>query len=164
MNLIKHYQTHLYTHYFFQWYVLCMGFSMWGAINVSSKQLKTDRKTLASFVQEYGTFGNLTTQPRLRRSKDFFEKLRPSQRALIRLIVHKEFQNCNDRKKNPDSGQGLLFPTVKLILKVIQEKYSEELPNMTEQKLYRCMKRLGFRYKRHPDTKNVLLIGMYSHE
>ena len=142
---------------------MSFGFSMWGAINVSSQQLNTDRKTLANFVQEFGTFGNLTDQSRLTRTKDFFEKMRPSQKALIRLIVHQEFRNCNERKKNPDSGEGLLFPTVKLILKVIQQKYSEELPNMTEQKLYNCMKRLGFRYKRHPDTKNVLLIGMYSH-
>ena len=138
-----------------------MAMSMSGAIKVASQQLKTNRKTLIGIVQEYGAFGNLKTQSRHRRSRDFFEKLRPSQRSLIRLIVHEEFRKCNDRKKNPDSGEGMLFPTCKLILQVIQEKYSEELPNMTEYKVYTAMQRLGFRYKKHPETKNVLLIGTY---
>ena len=137
--------------------------SMFGAINATSMILGPNRKTLMGFVKEFGAFGNVKTLSRHRQSQDFFEKMRPSQRALIRLIVHEEFRKCNERKKNPDSGEGLLFPSVKLILKVIQEKYSEELPNMTEYKVYTAMKRLGFRYKRHPETKNVLLIGMYSH-
>ena len=136
--------------------------SMTGAINLASKQLGTSKNTLRGIVQEFGTFGNLKTQPRLRKSRDFFEKLSYSQRSLIRLIVHEEFKKCNERKNDPNSGQGLLFPSVKLILQVIQEKYSEELPNMNEHKVYVSMWRLGFRYKRHPETKNVLLIGMYS--
>ena len=136
-----------------------MGMSMWGAIGIASTQLKTNKKTCANIVREFGTHKTLKTEPRLRRRLDFFEKLSHSQRALIRLIVHEEFRKCNDRKKNPDSGEGLLFPSVKLILNVIQEKYSEELPNFNEHKVYVSMWRLGFRYKRHPDTKNVLLIG-----
>ena len=143
-----------------QFLVLMIGMSMYGAINVTSKMLGPSKKTLEGIIQEYGTHKYLKTEPRLKRRKDFFEKFRPSQRALIRLIVHEEFKKCNERKKNPDSGEGLLFPSVKLILQVIKEKYSEELPDMNEYKVYNSMWRLGFRYKRHPDTKNVLLIGM----
>ena len=136
---------------------------MSSAIDISSAQTKVSKNTFHGIIQQYGAFGNLKTSKESRKGLTFFEKLRPSQRHLIRVIIHNEFKKCNERKKRGDTadGTGLLFPTVKLLYKVIQEQYSEELPNMTERRLYHCMRMLGFRYKRHPDTKNVLLIGTY---
>ena len=130
------------------------------AINLASAQTKVSKNTFLGIIQEYGALKNLKTPKHLRRSKDYFEKMRPAQRHLLRIIIHDQFKKCNERKKDSNSEEGLMFPTVKLLLKVIQDQYSEEFPGMTEWKLWKCMHRLGFRYKKHPDTKNVLLIGM----
>ena len=151
----------------FQFYVMVWGLSMSSAIRNTSTQLKVSRNTLVSFVQEYGTYGDLKTNRKLRRSKDFFEKMDPFQMELIRMIVHGEFKRCNENRKkkkkdSADSGVGdVLFPTVKSILKIITDDYSHQLPNMTEKKLWICLHRLGFKFKKHAQTKNVLLLGMY---
>ena len=139
-----------------------MGMSMSAAVNIASVQTKTSKHALHGIIQDYGAHLNLKTPKNHRRTKNYFEKLRPSQRHLIRVIIHDQIQKCNQKKKDPDSNEGTMFPTVKLLFKVIQDHYSEEFPGMTEWRLWMCMRRLGFRYKKHPDTKNVLLIGMYS--
>ena len=141
--------------------MVTMAWSMTFSINVTSAQTKVSKPSLLKFLKEYGAHKNVQTPRRFRRSRNYFEKLRPAQRHLLRVIIHDQFQKCNARKKDPNSTEGVMFPTVKLLFQVIKDRYSEEFPGMSEWKLWMCMRRLGFRYKRHPDTKNVLLIGMY---
>ena len=133
---------------------------MYNAIYWAAASLKVSQKTLISMVQGYKVHGNVTTpKKRLARKKDFFEKMSKDQLALIRLIIHGEFKKCNEKRKNKDAQGGDTFPSIMSILQIINTEYTYQLPNMTRQKLWICMRRLGFAYKRHPDTKNVLLIG-----
>ena len=147
----------------FQFYMMIMHMTMYAAVTQTSTQLGVSKSTLFGIVKEYGTHGDLKTQRKLRRSKDFFEKLDPFQMELIRLIVHGEFKRCNDQRKKKFTAYStgeVLFPTIKTILKIITDDYSRQLPNMTEKRLWICLHRLGFRFKKHPQTKNVLLLGM----
>ena len=146
--------------YLFQFYVLIGGMTIANAVAESSDQLQVSKGMLTSIVQEFGAHGNLKTGKARRKTKDFVEKMSPFQMQLIRTIVHEEFKKCNDRRKNKDADGGDLFPTVKSILKIINDKFSDQFPSMTHHKLWICLHRLGFKYKQHHQTKNVLLIGM----
>ena len=142
-----------------QFLVVTTGLSIYNAISTASLQLRTAKDTLTKFVKEYGAHGNVKSNSKLRKSKDFFEKMTPYQMNVIRWIMHEEFKKCNLKKSDPNAPEDARFPTVKSVLKIIREDFSEVLPPMTEKKLWICLHRLGFLYKRHPDTKNVLLIG-----
>ena len=122
-------------------------------------QLGTSKNTLTNMVKEFGSHGNVKGHSRLRKSKDFFEKMTPYQMELMRWIVHEEFRKCNKKRKDPNSTEDATVPTVGSILREIEANYSEVLPPLTAKKLWICLHRLGFKYKKHPNTKNVLLLG-----
>ena len=142
----------------FQFFVVSMGLSIYNAISAASNQLKTSKDTLTNIVKEFGQHGNVQGNKKYYKRKDFFEKMTPYQMELMRWIIHEEFRKCNAKKKDPNA-ENATVPTIKSILKEIEEKYSEVLPPMTLEKLRICLHKLGFKYKKHPDTKNVLLIG-----
>ena len=142
-----------------QFLVVTTGLSIYNAISTASLQLRTAKDTLTKFVKEYGAHKNVKNPSKSRKTKDFFEKLTPYQMDLIRWIMHEQFKKCNLKRSDPNSPEDAQFPTVKSVLKEINENFAEVLPPMTEKKLWICLHRLGFQYKRHPDTKNVLLIG-----
>ena len=135
---------------------------MYCAIYEASTQLKVSQNSLIAMVQDYRVHGNVKSFKRYHRKKDFFERLCPDQLQLFRMIIHDMFKRCNAKKKDKDAAGIDTVPTVKSIFKIISEEYSEQLPNFTERKVWITMQRLGFRYKKHPETKNVLLIGMYN--
>ena len=135
--------------------------TMYKAIYEASTQLNVSQSHLISMVRDYRVHGDLKTPKLFRRKKDFFEKLRPDQLQLFRMIIHDMFKKINAKKKDKTAAGLDSVPTVKSILKVIMEEYSEHFPHFTERKVWVTMQRLGFRYKKHPETKNVLLIGMY---
>ena len=143
----------------FQWLFVTAGLSIYNAIYTASEMTGTSKQTLTNVVKEFGKHGNVKGNRKLRRSKDFFERMTPYQMELMRWIVHEEFRKCNTKQKDPNSSESATVPTIQSLLKEIQDKYHEVLPPLTKEKLRLCLHRLGFQYKKHPDTKNVLLIG-----
>ena len=135
--------------------------TMYNAIYEASTQLNVSKGQLIEIVKDYRVHGDLKTPKQYRRKKDFFEKLRPDQLQLFRMIIHDMFKKINAKKKDKTAEGIETVPTVKSINKIINEKYSEQFPHFTERKVWVTMQRLGFRYKKHPQTKNVLLIGTY---
>ena len=136
--------------------------TMYNAIFEASTQLNVSKGQLIEIVKDYRVHGDLKTPKQYRRKKDFFEKLRPDQLQLFRMIIHDMFKQINAKKKDKTAVGLESVPTVRSINKIINEKYAEQFPHFTERKVWVTMQRLGFRYKKHPQTKNVLLIGTYS--
>ena len=136
--------------------------TMYNAIFEASTQLNVSKGQLIEIVKDYRVHGDLKTPKQYRRKKDFFEKLRPDQLQLFRMIIHDMFKKINEKKKDKTAAGLESVPTVRSILKIINDQYSEHFPHFTERKVWVTMQRLGFRYKKHPETKNVLLIGMYN--
>ena len=137
------------------------GMKVYCAIYEASTQLKVSPNSLIAMVQDYRVHGNVKSYKPYHRKKDFFERLRPDQLQLFRMIIHDMFKKINAKKKDKTAPGLETVPTVRSIFKIISEEYSEQFPNFTERKVWVTMQRLGFRYKKHPQTKNVLLIGRY---
>ena len=144
-----------------QFLVMVTGMKVYCAIYEASTQLKVSQNSLIAMVQDYKVHGNVKSYKPYHRKKDFFERLRPDQLQLFRMIIHDMFKKCNAKKKDKTATGIDTIPTVRSIFKVISEEYSEQFPHFTERKVWVTMQRLGFRYKKHPQTKNVLLIGTY---
>ena len=100
-----------------QFLVLVSGMKVYAAIYQASTQLKVSQKTLISIVQDWRVHGDLKSYKPLKRRKDFFEKLKPEQLQLFRLIIHDMFRKINERKKDKTAEGGDTVPTVKNILK-----------------------------------------------
>ena len=110
-----------------QFLVLVSGMKVYQAIYQASTQLKVSQTSLIGIVQDWKVHGNLKTYKPLKRRKDFFEKLKPEQLQLFRLIIHDMFRKINEKKKDKTAEGGDTVPTVKNILK---GKYAIMLQNL----------------------------------